>query len=1031
MRFFEKLTTLSFKTIMGINRNVTIRLPMKTNPKPIRGSWRTFWRAFCFCLSVVMIAGVLVWQARIRLLTHLVRHELDQRGLSDVTFQLASVRLDRVVLREVQMGRDTPVLRVDWLEARFSYPEIFKGEVDRVRACGIQLPLIAGENTVTVPFLERLKKIASSPTGDVGTGSEALVPSTRRFRIGECSVYQVQMPVRGVDGKLLTTLNSEATVLFDPTDLQTDRYRLRCSLENATGVQFVASGRVSPWIGETQLAVEAKIKNVSEVLAMAHVVHPMDIPFAVSNCSISARATVSSTAWTNMGRVEGSLELGRGSIVSFPRQESDVILQSCKVDFSGNMAEWQVRLNSGLSGVRMKGDRTFVQEEGRMLSLRGGLRFQDLGTHQAVRATLDTDLSGRVAAKILPEFLPFMQKLLTDGGTLHTEATLTRQPKAKWSGQGGFVAEARRTAVTLASGRFGALRAAVEGSVDIRDNQAGLLKTAVIIEEGSYRSQGKSCLANFKMALTSEPPYQEAVGAFSGKVTTNTFLSPFGIHWVEAPGLAVEGGARVTGLPTRPEWWLTMTLPESKVVVDGLLQGRLGGKASVRYGETLISATAETWLRDVSDEPLKVTDTALRWGAERLSLELRVPESPADDLSNRVVHVRAGIRDGFCTQEKMVAVQALQMTLPLTCSPRQGVQFPEPPELKWKEMKVGGLAFESAGFTVTNHLETVEIRNRIQCKGSQLDLRSTILMPLADPGRVTLHAQIPDVRLSGQDAMVSWIKTFDDTLTAEGRCSAEMELRRIDSGLYLHGKIAIAEGRLIRQGVKVSGLRAEVPFEFRNGFRTCQAPVVAFERIDAGRFVVNKGEVLFQLTPEELFIERARVDFCKGQLNTYSIHLNLKQPNTDLIVYADRVDLGETLMMMTPLTGKIEGVLYGRFPVKIADKKIHLSPGFLYSLPGQGGTFRLDDVRQIEPWLAQAGIQSEIQRPLSKALGNMDFSTLRMELETPPDKGEAVLRLKIAGKSNDKEWPAPVDLNLNLHGPLEKVLNMGINFSQK
>ena len=126
----------------------------------------------------------------------------------------------------------------------------------------------------------------------------------------------------------------------------------------------------------------------------------------------------------------------------------------------------------------------------------------------------------------------------------------------------------------------------------------------------------------------------------------------------------MEGDARVTALRTRPEWWLTMKLPETKVVVDGLLQGRLGGMASVRYGETLISATAETWLRDVSGEPSKATDTALRWGAERLSLELRVPECPASDRSNRVVHIRAGIRDAFCGQGKMAEVQALQMTLP-------------------------------------------------------------------------------------------------------------------------------------------------------------------------------------------------------------------------------------------------------------------------------------------------------------------------------------------------------------------------------
>jgi hypothetical protein len=154
MRFFYKLTTLSFTTIRMSNRDLPIRMPMKPNSKQIREKRRTLGRVLCFCLSVVMIAGVLVWLARIPVLTYLVRHELDRRGLSDVTFQIASVRLDRIVLREVQMGVDPSVVRVDWLEARFSFPEIFKGEVDRVRASGIQLPLIAGENTITVPLLE-------------------------------------------------------------------------------------------------------------------------------------------------------------------------------------------------------------------------------------------------------------------------------------------------------------------------------------------------------------------------------------------------------------------------------------------------------------------------------------------------------------------------------------------------------------------------------------------------------------------------------------------------------------------------------------------------------------------------------------------------------------------------------------------------------------------------------------------------------------------------------------------------------------
>jgi len=79
--------------------------------------------------------------------------------------------------------------------------------------------------------------------------------------------------------------------------------------------------------------------------------------------------------------------------------------------------------------------------------------------------------------------------------------------------------------------------------------------------------------------------------------------------------------------------------------------------------------------------------------------------------------------------------------------------------------------------------------------------------------------------------------------------------------------------------------------------------------------------------------------------------------------------------------------------------------------------------------LAQVGIQQDVNTPLAKALSDMNFDTIRIELDTA-DNGDATLRLGLLGKSNFKEWPAPVDLKLNLHGPLETVLNMGLKMSQ-
>jgi len=172
------------------------------------------------------------------------------------------------------------------------------------------------------------------------------------------------------------------------------------------------------------------------------------------------------------------------------------------------------------------------------------------------------------------------------------------------------------------------------------------------------------------------------------------------------------------------------------------------------------------------------------------------------------------------------------------------------------------------------------------------------------------------------------------------------------------------------------------------------------------------------------------VGWCKGSLNAYSVHLVLKNPKDDFVVYADRIDLGEALMMVLPFKGAMQGVLYGRFPVGFDNGHVKLSKGFLYSLPGQGGMLKLDDNTQMASLLEKAGIKGEVQLPLAKALSDMDFSTFKMDLE-PGQGDEGTLRIKLGGKSNDKEWPAPVDVNLNLHGPLEELLNMGLNVSRK
>ncbi|MDD4622356.1 MAG: YdbH domain-containing protein, partial [Kiritimatiellae bacterium] len=255
-------------------------------------------------------------------------------------------------------------------------------------------------------------------------------------------------------------------------------------------------------------------------------------------------------------------------------------------------------------------------------------------------------------------------------------------------------------------------------------------------------------------------------------------------------------------------------------------------------------------------------------------------------------------------------------------------------------------------------------------------------------------------------------------------------LRFLGTQPHVLGRVKMREGHLTRGDMDAEGVTADVAFESGVFFRTIERPVVTFKQARAGKLKLDAGRLEFHLSPKELFVDRFEAGWCKGRLNAYSVHLDFKNPKDDFIVYADRIDLGEALMMALPFRGQMEGYLYGRFPVGFDRGRVKLYNGFLYSLPGQSGMLRLDDSSQMLELLEKAGVRGDVQGPLAKALSDMDFSSARLDLETL-EGGQGVLKIKLDGKSNYKEWPAPVDLNLNLRGPMEDLLNMGLDISRK
>jgi len=987
--------------------------------------------AWFFLLAIAVLSFACVWQARLYLVSQGVRKMLDRQGLSDVDFRLVRFSPGRVVLENLRVGAPKAVLAVDWAEVLFTYPEVVRGQIDRIRVRGVRTRLAVDGNRVVSPLQEWLKPLLAAQANRPSADSVEL---PKRFSVGEISLYDVQVGVASTNGIHVAVVRGNATLLTEPASA--DCYRFSAHLSAGEHTQAKAEGSLSLATGHASVAGEIKFGDVGALLAQAQLVAPQKVallPFVSTNCSLAVRGSLSLTNWTDVGSFELTSEVGRGCTLASRRSSEWARFQTLRIEASGTPQDMRCRLSAGIAGIRAGKQLEVSQEEGRLLSVRGTARVVQTSTNRWVSAAVDSDLPGRSLAQILPCVFPLVPRFLIEGGSLHVDADAEQPVQGAWRGEARYRAEARRSAVTLptGAGRVGAGRLAFSGRLSIRESQPQELQAEVGVEEGYYFGRGFSVRCGGQLSLKAHPPYTSASGNFKGQIGEYSLLPKNGLV-VSNGAASFQGEADVTGLVSNPVWHVALRVPEFGIGgQSGAVswQACAGASSMVDYSATQLAFSSDMWMRDA----LLIASGGVervQAGLGRLDASVCVPAFALADSSN--AHVRATLHasNGWAQAGERAALQGAQMTVPFDVSLAGKLTFLSGQSLTWRRLDVLGAQVETHGFGLAAEGNTVCLSNGLRVSGSPFGLSLRARVPVNDPQRTEVSVSLPETELTGADALFALVRRIDSQVDVTGRVSAEAKLCFWGTQPVASGRVRVSDAQVRRGGLEVGGLAADIPFECGVSFRTIERPVVTFASAKAGNVRLDNGRVEFQVTPSEVFIDRAEVVWCKGSLHAYSVHLDPKNPKAEVIVYADRIDLGEALMMVMPFKGAAEGVLYGRFPMGIDHKHVKLSTGFLYSLPGQGGKLRLDDPASMRAMLEQAGIAGEIQQPLSKALSDMDFSAIRMELD-PKTDGEAVLRMKLNGKSNFKEWPAPVDLNLNLHGPLERLLNLGLDMSRK
>lgn len=189
---------------------------------------------------------------------------------------------------------------------------------------------------------------------------------------------------------------------------------------------------------------------------------------------------------------------------------------------------------------------------------------------------------------------------------------------------------------------------------------------------------------------------------------------------------------------------------------------------------------------------------------------------------------------------------------------------------------------------------------------------------------------------------------------------------------------------------------------------------------------LSNGKFKILADEDQLLLSEGSINAFGGTLSVYALYLNFNHLNAGFTIFVDDIKLNELITALPNLEGTGSGSLHGKLPVTIYQgKKLKLHNAYLFSKPGITGKLKLTDTKLLQEALLTSGIPEQTCSDLGIALSDLDYSVIRLEL-IDGGYSEQSLQLQIEGSSHQQKSTIPVELNVNIHGGIEKLLNIGL-----
>lgn len=301
-----------------------------------------------------------------------------------------------------------------------------------------------------------------------------------------------------------------------------------------------------------------------------------------------------------------------------------------------------------------------------------------------------------------------------------------------------------------------------------------------------------------------------------------------------------------------------------------------------------------------------------------------------------------------------------------------------------------------------------------------------------DLGSGELTFKLPEVALDLQpwDGFVRrLVPVPEGDWEAAGKFSGSAEGRWANGKLAASGAVRLQEGRLAStaQAITAEGIEAAVEFTDFAALRT-KPGTLRMRELRTGKLTLTDLAADFSLEgPGRLAVTHATLKTLGGSVTAEPFALAPSRSELDAVLLADGISIEQVMALTQDLPAKATGRVNGRVPVHIDGSGLKLGTGWLSLTPGVQAEIEFNAKGLLTGGAAPNSPGYAVLQKVESGLLKLRISELRLDIRPTnvPEGRSAQLHLK--GAPVDPEVKAPVILDLNVNGPLEKLINMGMD----